>query len=86
MRECPKCEICYDDEVTVCPNDEAQTRLSLPGTQLLANRYWLEKRIGRGAMGNVYIAQDRNLGTRRVALKTVRQDILTAIICRKARR
>ena len=78
MRECPKCEICYDDEVTVCPSDESQTRLSLPGTQLLANRYWLEKRIGRGAMGNVYIAQDRNLGTRRVALKTVRQDILNS--------
>lgn len=78
MRECPKCETCYDDVVTVCPNDEAQTRLSMPGTQLLAKRYWLEKRIGRGAMGNVYIAQDRNLGTRRVAVKTVRQDILNS--------
>ena len=44
---------------------------------MLANRYLLEKRIGRGAMGQVYLAKDENLGTRRVAVKTVRQDILS---------
>jgi len=37
----------------------------------------LEKRLGRGAMGQVYLAQDQNLITRRVAVKTVRPDILT---------
>ncbi|MBA3784419.1 MAG: hypothetical protein H0X15_02610, partial [Acidobacteria bacterium] len=50
MKECPKCELCYADEVNFCPQDQTQTRLSLPGTQLLANRYWIEKRLGRGAM------------------------------------
>jgi len=78
MKECPKCELCYADEVNFCPQDQTQTRLSLPGTQLLANRYWIEKRLGRGAMGQVYLARDRNLGTRRVAVKTVRQDILNS--------
>ncbi len=78
MKECPKCELCYADEVNFCPQDQTQTRLSLPGAQLLANRYWIEKRLGRGAMGQVYLARDKNLGTRRVAVKTVRQDILSS--------
>ena len=78
MKECPKCEVCYEDNVNYCPQDQTQTRLSLPGGRLLANRYLLEKRLGRGAMGQVYLAKDENLGTRRVAVKTVRQDILNS--------
>lgn len=76
MRECPKCENCYDDEVLYCPQDGAQARHTLPGTTLLADRYLIEKRLGRGAMGQVYLATDQNLGVRRVAVKTVRQDLL----------
>jgi serine/threonine protein kinase len=78
MKECPKCESCYADDVSFCPLDQTQTRYSLPGSQLIANRYFLEKRLGRGAMGQVYLANDRNLGTRRVAVKTVRQDVLNS--------
>ena len=78
MRECPKCEICFPDEVTVCPNDQSGTRISLPGGQLLAQRYMLEKRLGRGAMGQVYLAKDTKFDVRRVAVKTVRQDILSS--------
>jgi serine/threonine protein kinase len=78
MKECPKCEVCFPDEVQFCPQDQTQTRHTMPGTQLLANRYLLEKRLGRGAMGQVYLAKDENLGTRRVAVKTVRQDLLNS--------
>lgn len=77
MRECPRCERCFADEVMVCPEDAKETRRSLPGGPLLASRYLLEKRLGRGAMGQVYLARDENLVTRRVAVKTVRPDILT---------
>jgi serine/threonine protein kinase len=38
----------------------------------------LEKRLGRGAMGQVYLARDRKFSTRKVAVKTVRQDILSS--------
>jgi serine/threonine-protein kinase len=76
MRECPRCETCYDDDVVVCPQDEANTKHTLPGPALLSSRYLLEKRLGRGAMGQVYLARDQNLVTRRVAIKTVRPDIL----------
>jgi serine/threonine protein kinase len=77
MRECPRCEVCYEDGVSVCPEDEATTKHTLPGPRLLASRYLLEKRLGRGAMGQVYLARDQNLITRRVAVKTVRPDILS---------
>ena len=77
MRECPRCELCYDDEILNCPQDDAATKATLPGSTLLASRYLLEKRLGRGAMGQVYLARDQNLQTRRVAVKTVRPDILS---------
>ncbi|MCM3873776.1 MAG: protein kinase [Pyrinomonadaceae bacterium] len=77
MRECPRCEICYEDDVLVCPQDAANTKHTLPGATLLSQRYLLEKRLGRGAMGQVYLARDQNLVTRRVAVKTVRPDILS---------
>src|SRR5215470_12330675 len=76
MRECPRCELCYEDDTLTCPQDEASTKATLPGGKLLAARYLLEKRLGRGAMGQVYLARDQNLQTRRVAVKTVRPDIL----------
>ncbi len=77
MRECPRCEICYEDEVLVCPRDTSNTKHTLPGGTLLSQRYLLEKRLGRGAMGQVYLARDQNLVTRHVAVKTVRPDILS---------
>jgi serine/threonine protein kinase len=77
MRECPRCERCYEDDVVTCPEDEANTKHTLPGPTLLSSRYLLEKRLGRGAMGQVYLARDQNLVTRRVAIKTVRPDILS---------
>lgn len=77
MRECPRCEICYEDDVLVCPDDQTNTKSTLPGGRLLSDRYFLEKRLGRGAMGQVYLARDQNLVTRRVAVKTVRPDVLT---------
>ncbi|HEX8890167.1 MAG TPA: protein kinase [Pyrinomonadaceae bacterium] len=77
MRECPRCERCYEDEALVCPDDGTNTKVTLPGAPLMAGRYLLEKRLGRGAMGQVYLARDQNLITRKVAVKTVRPDILS---------
>jgi serine/threonine-protein kinase len=78
MKECPKCDLCFPDEVAVCPDDQTQTRFSLPGGQILAERYRLEKRVGKGAMGQVYLASDTKFASRKVAVKTVRQDILNS--------
>ena len=78
MRECPKCEICYPDEVIECPDDGTATRLSLPGPPMIGERYLLQSRLGRGAMGQVYLAKDTKFATRNVAVKTVRQDVLNS--------
>ena len=78
MRECPRCEVCYEDDVEICPQDQTGTKNTLPGARLLASRYLLEKRLGRGAMGQVYLAKDKKFDTRRVAVKTVRQDVLSS--------
>src|ERR1044072_4098095 len=77
MRECPRCEVCFEDNVEICSQDQVNTKNTLPGPRLLASRYLLEKRLGRGAMGQVYLARDQNLLTRQVAVKTVRPDILS---------
>src|SRR5947207_10318732 len=77
MRECPRCEKCFEDDTVGCPDDEAKTKTTLPGTTLLQARYRLAKRLGRGAMGQVYLARDENLITRRVAVKTIRPDVLS---------
>lgn len=78
MKECPKCELCFPDDVAACPDDATPTRFSLPGEQLLAGRYRLERRIGKGAMGQVYLASDTKFASRKVAVKTVRQDVLNS--------
>src|SRR5436189_5708556 len=77
MRECPRCEKCFEDDTLVCPDDNAKTKTTLLGTTLLNSRYRLAKRLGRGAMGQVYLARDENLVTRRVAVKTIRPDVLS---------
>ncbi len=78
MKECPKCELCYPDEVAICPADQTATKISLPGGQVLAGRYLLESRLGRGAMGQVYLAKDTKFATKKLAVKTVRQDLLSS--------
>ncbi len=78
MKECPECKICYNDNVAMCPADRKETRFALPGDQLLAGRYFLESQLGKGAMGQVYLARDKKFDARWVAVKTVRQDLLSS--------
>ena len=50
FEECPTCGGCYDAGTGRCPTDGAAL-VSTAAPRLLADRYQLERRLGRGGMG-----------------------------------
>jgi hypothetical protein len=73
-QECPVCGRCYAAATDRCEEDGAALRsLNIP--RVLADRYRLERRLGRGGMATVYAALDTSLN-RRVAIKLVREDLV----------
>jgi tRNA A-37 threonylcarbamoyl transferase component Bud32 len=76
FEECPRCGLCYESGMGLCPNESAQlTRM--PFHRLLTSRYRLERRLGRGGMGTVYKATDTSL-ERAVAIKLIREDLVAS--------
>jgi tRNA A-37 threonylcarbamoyl transferase component Bud32 len=74
LEECPQCGVCYDRGSGACLRDGRHlTPVAVQRT--LANRYRLERRLGRGGMGDVYAAVDLSL-RRTVAAKLIRHDTL----------
>lgn len=65
---CPECRHIYPGTSNYCPQD--QTALS-SSSEIIAGRYILDRMVGAGAMGKVYLAEDTQLG-RRVALKLLK--------------
>jgi eukaryotic-like serine/threonine-protein kinase len=74
FEECPECGACYDAGTRRCSQDGTELTTT-PLQRLLAGRYRLDRRIGRGGMGTVYAAYDIAL-ERKVAAKLLREDLV----------
>lgn len=70
VKECPHCKRCYDQAIAVCPADRQLLRLAFPGSLLIDGKYSIERFIGRGGMGAVYLVNHVHLD-KRFALKLI---------------
>jgi eukaryotic-like serine/threonine-protein kinase len=75
MKECPKCRVCFADDVAFCPDDGAATAPSIAGEPILDGRYNLERRLGQGGMGIVYKGRHIFLKTQH-AIKIILPDLV----------
>jgi serine/threonine protein kinase/formylglycine-generating enzyme required for sulfatase activity len=75
MKECTKCQQCYDDECAFCPVDEKPLITSLTGNVVIGGRYILERRLGKGGMGIVYKAKHKFLKSA-YAVKVILPDLV----------
>ena len=70
VKECPVCKRCYDDPTAVCPADGKPLEPAVPGSLVIDGKYRIERLIGRGAMGSVYLVNHVHLH-KRFALKLI---------------
>ncbi len=76
MKTCPLCETAYPSNHTTCPTDGAlliESRQLEPGT-VIRGKYRIERQLGRGGMGTVYLAEHILLGRQR-ALKFISSEL-----------
>jgi serine/threonine-protein kinase len=81
MKTCPACQKTYPDDTDFCLDDGS--RLAAPLTEAeaqlaagLGHRYRIVRRLGKGGMGTVFLAEQIGVGNRPVALKVLNRKFL----------
>ena len=73
VMECPKCWLCYEGPLLACPQDFSVLQIAFEGRRLIDGKYLVERCLGRGGMGAVYLAKHVGL-EKRFALKLILRD------------
>ena len=80
LKRCPRCNEEFPATTRFCPNDGSTLVSQKTGTdlvgQVLAGRYEIQRLIGEGGMGRVYLAEQLRMG-RRCALKVMHPALST---------
>jgi serine/threonine-protein kinase len=80
VKVCPVCGTEYGDDAAFCSRDRSSLRPAAGGSnpgligQLIGERYQVERRLGEGGMGEVYLARHLLMG-RLCALKVMSQSL-----------
>lgn len=76
MKICPTCQRCYDDDASECvETGHPPLRTARPGTVRIAERYEIERLLGRGGTGTVFLARHLEL-ERPVAIELLRPEVV----------
>ncbi|MGA9058853.1 MAG: serine/threonine-protein kinase [Terriglobia bacterium] len=81
MKICPTCQKTYPDDFSLCPRDGARLAAQATETEAqlaagLSGRFRIVRRLGAGAMGTVFLAEQLGVGNRPVALKVLNRKLL----------
>jgi serine/threonine-protein kinase len=81
MKTCPTCQKTYPDDFSLCPRDGAHLTAQAMETEAqlaagLSRRFRLVRRLGKGGMGTVFLAEQIGVGNRPVALKVLNRKLL----------
>src|ERR1017187_9408159 len=81
MKTCSACQSSYPDDFSLCPRDGAHLTAQATETEAqlvagLSRRFRLVRRLGKGGMGTVFLAEQIGVGNRPVALKVLNRKLL----------